>query len=65
MCLFPSYQGNHVAALRPASRPPPEAFIHVTDGLFDDSGNIAREGSKKFLKGWVDRYAAWVMQHAG
>src|SRR5687768_13916597 len=42
----------------------PEAFIHVTDGLFDDSGRVARDGSKKFLKSWIDRYAAWVKQHA-
>jgi chromate reductase, NAD(P)H dehydrogenase (quinone) len=42
----------------------PEAFIHVTDGLFDEGGNIERESSKKFLQSWVDRYAAWVKNHA-
>lgn len=42
----------------------PEAFIHAKDGLFDDAGNIG-PGSKAFLHGWMDRYVAWVKQHAG
>jgi chromate reductase, NAD(P)H dehydrogenase (quinone) len=42
----------------------PEAFIHVTEGLFDEGGSLARESSKKFLQSWLDRYAAWVKEHA-
>lgn len=42
----------------------PEAFVHVTDGLFDEGGNLVRESSKKFLQSWLDRYAAWVKEHA-
>lgn len=38
----------------------PEVFIHVTDGLFDGSGGIGKEGTRKFLQGWMDRYVAWV-----
>lgn len=41
----------------------PEAFIQVTDGLFDDAGNIGA-GSKKFLQNWMDRYVTWVKKHA-
>lgn len=41
----------------------PEAFIHTKEGLFDDAGNIG-PGSKAFLQGWVNRYVAWVRQHA-
>jgi chromate reductase, NAD(P)H dehydrogenase (quinone) len=41
----------------------PEAFIHVTDGLFDSAGDIA-DGSKKFLQNWMDQYIAWVRKHA-
>jgi chromate reductase len=41
----------------------PEAFIHVTDGLFDDAGNIG-PASKNFLQGWMDTYVAWVKKHA-
>ena len=40
----------------------PEGFIHAKDGLFDADGNVG-EGSKKFLQGWVDAYAAWVKNH--
>jgi chromate reductase, NAD(P)H dehydrogenase (quinone) len=42
----------------------PEAFIHAKDGLFDDAGNVGA-ASKKFLQGWMDRYANWVKKHAG
>jgi len=41
----------------------PEAFIQVTDGLFDETGNIAI-GSKKFLQNWMDQYVAWVNKYA-
>ena len=41
----------------------PEAFIHAKEGLFDGGGNIGPD-SKKFLQGWMDRYVAWVKQHA-
>src|SRR5690606_38028156 len=43
----------------------PEVFIHAKDGLFDQAGDIASEGTKKFLQGWMDRYVAWVRKHAG
>lgn len=42
----------------------PEAFIHVKDGLFDEGGTIANAESKAFLQDWMNRYAAWVKQHA-
>ena len=42
----------------------PEVFLHVKDGFFDGAGNIASEGTVKFLQGWMDRYAAWVKMHA-
>ncbi len=41
----------------------PEAFIQAKDGLFDQAGNIGA-GSNQFLQGWVERYIAWVKQHA-
>ena len=41
----------------------PEAFIQTKEGLFDSAGNIGPE-SKTFLQGWMDRYAAWIKQHA-
>jgi chromate reductase, NAD(P)H dehydrogenase (quinone) len=42
----------------------PEAFIQAKEGLFDASGDIGPD-SRKFLQGWMDRYVAWVRQHAG
>jgi chromate reductase len=42
----------------------PEVFIHAKEGLFDEAGDIGT-GSKGFLQGWMDRYVAWVKQHAG
>lgn len=41
----------------------PEAFIQISEELFDVDGGIG-EGSRKFLQDWVDRYIAWVKQHA-
>jgi chromate reductase len=41
----------------------PEAFIQAKEGLFDAAGNVG-EGSRAFLQGWMDKYVAWVKQHA-
>jgi chromate reductase len=43
----------------------PEAYVHVKDGLFDDSGNIAVAETRKFLHGWMDKYAMWVKKLTG
>jgi chromate reductase len=41
----------------------PEAYIQVTEGLFDADGNIG-QGSQAFLKQWMDRYVSWVTRYA-
>jgi len=41
----------------------PEAFIHVSENLFDEAGNIGNERSSKFLQSWMDRYVVWVKKH--
>jgi len=38
----------------------PEAYLQVRDGFFDEAGNIANADTRKFLHGWMDKYAAWV-----
>jgi len=43
----------------------PEVFIHFREGLIDEKGEIASEGTRKFLQGFVDRYVAWVERLAG
>jgi chromate reductase, NAD(P)H dehydrogenase (quinone) len=42
----------------------PEVFIQVRDGFFNENGEIASPDAKQFLKGWMDRYAAWVKKFA-
>ena len=54
---------NILATLDVPTLGQPEAFIQVTDGLFDDAGNIGA-GSRKFLQNWMDKYVAWVKKHA-
>jgi chromate reductase len=41
----------------------PEVFIQAKDGLFDAAGDLSAD-SQRFLQTWVDRYVAWVKQHA-
>ena len=43
----------------------PEAFIKVKEGFFDDAGNIANAETRKFLHGWMDKYATWVKRLTG
>jgi chromate reductase len=43
----------------------PEAFIQVKEGMFDASGKLANDGTRKFLQAWTDRYVAWVRKLAG
>lgn len=43
----------------------PEAFIQVKDGMFDQAGDIAIESTRTFLRGWMEKYAAWVKKQVG
>ena len=43
----------------------PEAYLQHRDGFFDESGNIANADTRKFLHGWMDKYAAWVKRLTG
>jgi chromate reductase len=45
--------------------PTPEAYIQTREGFFDDAGNIANPESRKFLHGWMDKYATWVKRLTG
>jgi chromate reductase len=55
---------NVLAYLDVATLGQPEAFIHAKDGLLDADGNIGA-GSREFLQGWMDTYAAFIRKHAG
>lgn len=42
----------------------PEVFVQFKDdGPVDAEGHVTNEGTKKFLQGFADRYAAWVRHH--
>ena len=41
----------------------PEVLLKVDDAFFAEDGSVASEGSRKFLQGWMDAYAAWVKKH--
>ncbi|MES3000233.1 MAG: NAD(P)H-dependent oxidoreductase [Pseudomonadota bacterium] len=43
----------------------PEAFIQNKEGLLDDKGHIGIEASEKFLRTWMEKYAAFVKLHVG
>ncbi|MFT4097920.1 MAG: NAD(P)H-dependent oxidoreductase [Rhodoblastus sp.] len=54
---------NVVAYLDMPTLNQPEAFIHMKEGFYDADGSIG-EGSRKFVQGWMDKYAAWVKKLA-
>jgi chromate reductase, NAD(P)H dehydrogenase (quinone) len=41
-----------------------EIYITFKEGLIDGHGNVTDEGTKKFLQGFVDGFAAFVTRHA-
>ena len=55
---------NVLAYLNMPTLGQPEAFLQAKEGFFDADGNVG-SGSRDFLQGWMDRYVAWVKQHAG
>ena len=42
----------------------PEMFLQMKDGFFDESGNV-NEHTRKFIKGWIDRFLTWVSINKG
>lgn len=55
---------NILAYLNMPTLGQPEAFIHITEGFFDATGDFANESTKKFLQGWMDAYVAWIKKYA-
>lgn len=44
--------------------PQPEAYIGGADKLFDANGKLINDGTRKFLQGFMQAYAAWVAANA-
>ena len=42
----------------------PEAYIGGADKLFDATGKLANDGTRKFLQGFMQAYAAWISANA-
>lgn len=40
-----------------------EAYLHYTDDLFDDQGNIRPADTRKVLQVWLDKYATFIGSH--
>ena len=40
--------------------PQPEAYIFGADKLFDANGKLNNDGTRKFLQGFMQAYAAWT-----
>lgn len=55
---------NTLAYLDVATLGQPEAFLQAKEGFFDEAGSIGA-GSREFLQGWMDKYAAFIRRHAG
>jgi len=55
---------NTLAYLHMPTLGQPEVFLTAKEGFFDAQGGIANDGTRKFLQGWVDDYAAFVKKHA-
>jgi chromate reductase len=46
-----------------SAMPQPEAYIGQADKLFDDKGVLNNEGTRDFLKKFIDAFALWVDRH--
>jgi chromate reductase len=61
--LAQAHLRNVLAYLDVPTLAQPEVFMQMKDGLIDDDGNIGNDDTRKFLQGFVDKYAAWVQKH--
>ena len=43
----------------------PEAYLSGADKLFDAAGKLVNDGTRKFLQGFVQAYAAWIAANSG
>ncbi len=44
--------------------PQPEAYVGGAAKLFDDKGNLANDGTRKFFTSFMAAFAAWMRAHA-
>jgi chromate reductase, NAD(P)H dehydrogenase (quinone) len=63
-CMAQQHLRNVLAYLDVPALGQPEVFLQMKEGFFGEGGGIANEDTRKFIQGWMDRYVAWVKQHA-
>ena len=54
-----------LVSLNVPAMPQPQACIGGADKLFDASGKLVNEGTRKFLRGFMQAFAEWVAANAG
>lgn len=59
-CMAQQHLRNILAYLDMPTLGQPEVFLQVTEGLFDEKGDIARLDTLQFLERWMDAYVSWV-----
>lgn len=42
----------------------PEAYLGAADKLFDETGKMTNEGTRKFLQGFMEGYHKWVVANS-
>ncbi len=55
---------NVLAYLNVPTLGQPEMFLQAKEGFFAEDGSIASEDTRKFVKGFLEKYVAWVKKHA-
>jgi chromate reductase len=64
------FSANHhlrqsLVFLNVPAMPQPEAYIRGADKLFDASGKLTDDGTRTFLEGFMQAYAAWISANEG
>ncbi len=43
----------------------PECYIHFTDGLIDNDGNVSVPGTAEFLRSWLQEFHIFIVKVVG
>ena len=43
----------------------PECYIHFTEGLIDDDGNVSVQSTEDFLRHWLQEFHIFVVKVVG
>jgi chromate reductase len=59
------YLRNILAYLDMPTLNQPEVYLQVKEGMFDATGALVNEETRKFLAKWVEAFAKFVASHSG